>query len=206
MILATYRLQDITPKTFDTRPLSLKTNHDFGRVLICRDRSPSTGRPPEPSLRIIWRLTTGTGIVNRSIAASSPACWSRKFLQPDSDDGLREFKIFCFHGRPHFIMVTRENNGVRTKPYRYACGRCRCADAARQRDPSSIAPPHRVQALLDTAENFRPPSLLPGRSLREFGRVRFWRNHSFQKVAWTFLNPRMGTALRGPSRTAVGRR
>lgn len=206
MILATYRLQDVNPKTIRNDAFVIKTNHDFGGVLICRDRSSFDWTAARAKLADHLAFNHWYRHREPVYRDIKPGLLVEEFLQPDSDDGLREFKIFCFHGRPHFIMVIRECDGVRTKTvfdtqWRPLPVRRRGAPA----DPSPIAPPLSLQALLDTAEKLSAPFAFCRVDLYEnFGRVRFGEITFFPEGGMDVFEPyewelRFGDLLELPS-------
>ena len=209
MILATYRLQDITPKNIRQEAFVLKTNHDFGGVLICRDRSSFDWTAARAKLADHLAFNHWYRHREPVYRGIQPGLLVEEFLRPDSDDGLREFKIFCFHGRPHFIMVIRENDGVRTKTvfdtqWRRLPVRRRGAPA----DPSPITPPQSLQALLDTAEKLSAPFAFCRVDLYEnFGRVRFGEITFFPEGGMDVFEPyewelRFGDLLKMPTGSA----
>ena len=206
MILATYRLQDINPHTIRNDAFVIKTNHDFGGVLICRDRNFFDWTAARAKLADHLAFNHWYRHREPVYRDIQPGLLVEAFLQPDCDDGLREFKIFCFHGRPQFIMVIRERDGVRTKTvfdtqWRPLPVRRRGAPA----DPSSIPPPQSLQALLDTAEKLSTPFAFCRIDLYEnFGRVRFGEITFFPEGGMDVFEPyewelRFGDLLELPS-------
>jgi hypothetical protein len=115
MILATYRLADINPRKITQEKFVLKTNHDFGGVVICRDRAGFDWAAARAKLADHLAFNQWHRHREPPYRDIRPGILVEAFLEPDTSGELREYKIFCFHGVPHFIMSIQESTGKRTK-------------------------------------------------------------------------------------------
>lgn len=204
-ILTTYRLKDIAPETIRQDAFVLKTNHDFGGVVICRDRN--TFDWGAARAKLADHLAFNHWYRHREPVYRDirPGVLVEEFLEPDCAEGLREFKIFCFHGRPHFIMVIREKDGVRTKTvfdtdWQALPVRRRGAPT----EPEAIEAPRSLETLLDIATNLSAPFAFSRVDLYEsFGRVFFGEITFFPEGGTDIFEPyewelRFGDLLRLP--------
>lgn len=205
-ILATYRLRDLTPRNIRQDAFVLKTNHDFGGVVICRDRSAFDWGAARAKLADHLAFNHWYRHREPVYRDIRPGVLVEEFLLADGPDGLREFKIFCFHGRPHFIMVIREKDGVRTKtvfdtdwqplPVRRRGAPC---------EPEAIAAPQSLPTLLDVATELSAPFAFSRVDLYEnFGRVLFGEITFFPEGGMDVFEPyewelRFGDLLRLPA-------
>lgn len=98
---------------FDKLPDSfvLRTNHGCGWNILCDDRSKLSVKHAKKKLRK-W--------MKKNYYYVQGECWYKdikpriiceKFLQDDTTEELKEYKILCFHGNPHVIQVDIERNG-----------------------------------------------------------------------------------------------
>ncbi len=204
-ILSTYRLRDITPENIREEAFVLKTNHDFGGVVICRDRD--TFDWDAARAKLADHLAFNHWYRHREPVYRDirPGVLVEAFLEPDSADGLREYKIFCFHGRPHFIMVIREKDGVRSKTvfdtdWQPLPVRRRGAPA----EADGLEPPQSLRSLLDIATELAAPFAFSRVDLYEnFGRIRFGEITFFPEGGTDIFEPyewelRFGDLLRLP--------
>lgn len=93
----------------------LKTTHDSGTVIVCRDK----GRfEIEPARRVI----------NASLARNyyyltkewpyknvKPRIIAEQYMDDGSGTGLRDYKFFCFNGEPKFLFVASDRGVHQTK-------------------------------------------------------------------------------------------
>lgn len=205
-ILATYRLRDLTPRNIRQDAFVLKTNHDFGGVVICRDRNAFDWGAARAKLADHLAFNHWYRHREPVYRDIRPGVLVEEFLHADSPDGLREFKIFCFHGRPHFIMVIREKDGVRTKTvfdtdWQPLPVRRRGAPCERE----AIAAPQSLRTLLDVATELSAPFAFSRVDLYEnFGRVLFGEITFFPEGGMDVFEPyewelRFGDLLRLPT-------
>lgn len=92
----------------------LKTNHDSGGIIICKDKSKldlvKIKAELSKSLRHNYYLT-GREWPYKDV---SRLIFAEKFLKiPDQSD-LTDYKIYCFNGSPHYIQVIQDRNSKET--------------------------------------------------------------------------------------------
>ncbi len=174
-IMATYRLNDITPRNIRADKFVIKTNHDFAGVIICRDRSRFDWSGARAKLADHLAFNHWLRHREPPYREIRPGVLVETFLEPDSPAGLREYKIFCFNGQPHFIMVIEEGAGRRFKTvYDTDWRRLPVHRRAAPSSPSSIERPQRLGELLDAAKALAEPFDFCRVDLYEnFGRVLF---------------------------------
>jgi TupA-like ATPgrasp len=175
MILATYRLADINPSRITELKFVLKTNHDFGGVVICRDRVSFDWAAARAKLADHLAFNQWHRHREPPYRDIRPGILVEAYLEPDASGELREYKIFCFHGVPHFIMSIQETGGRRTKTvfdteWRPLPVRRRGAPV----NEAPIPPPQSLGGLLRVAETLAEPFDFCRIDLYEnFGKVRF---------------------------------
>lgn len=212
LILSTYRLSDVRPENIPDESFVLKTNHDFGGVIICRDRAPFDWVAAREKLAD--RLAYNHWHRHREPVYKDirPGILVEEFLEPDSPDGLREYKVFCFGGRPQFVMVIRQRGDIRTKTvFDTSWNRLPVRRRDAPTDPSPIDPPQRLSELLDTAARLAEPFDFCRVDLYEnFGRVLFGEITFFPEGGMDVFEPpewerRFGDLLRLPGDLTVAR-
>jgi hypothetical protein len=175
MIMATYRLGDINPRRITQQKFVLKTNHDFGGVVICRDRARFDWVAARAKLADHLAFNHWHRHREPPYRDVRPGVLVEAYLEPDASGELREYKIFCFHGVPHFIMSIQETTGRRTKTvfdteWRPLPVRRRGAPV----NDAPIAPPESLDGLLRVAETLAEPFDFCRVDLYEnFGKIRF---------------------------------
>jgi len=89
----------------------LKTTHDSGTVLICRDKT-------------VFDFSYARQVLNKALKKNYfyksreypyknaiPRIIAEKLLKPQNQYGLNDYKFFCFNGKPEFLLVvTNEGN------------------------------------------------------------------------------------------------
>ncbi|WP_420392635.1 ATP-grasp fold amidoligase family protein [Acuticoccus sp.] len=158
LILSTNRLADVGPGRIPDERFVVKSNHDFGGVFLCHDRA--TFDWVGTRLALADRLSQNHWRRHREPAYKDvpPAVLVEEFLPSDGPDGLRELKIFAFHGKPEAIMVVREDGGLRTKTMFDTTWRR--LPIKRRRAPvyaGNIARPDRLGEMLDVAATLAAP-------------------------------------------------
>lgn len=122
LLLATDRIADVNPRAIEASRFVVKTNHDYGGVFICTDRSRFDWAGTRAALAD--RMASNHYGVHREppYRFIRPRILVEAFLQDEgATDGaalpgpVPEVKVFCFHGEPHLLMDVREVDGVRYK-------------------------------------------------------------------------------------------
>jgi TupA-like ATPgrasp len=175
MILATYRLGDINPRKITPDKFVVKTNHDFGGVVICQDRTTFDWTGARVKLADHLAFNHWHRHREPPYRGIKPGLLVEHFLEPDSPEGLREYKIFCFHGVPQFIMVIQVTPSARTKTVFDTTWRP--LPVRRRGAPTSltpIQPPQTLDRMLEAASTLAAPFDFCRIDLYEnFGRIRF---------------------------------
>lgn len=85
----------------------LKCSHDSGGLFICRDRS-------QMDIKAVQKK------INRSLKRNyywagrewpyknvPPKILAEKYMEDDGDEGLIDYKFYCFHGIPRFLYISK---------------------------------------------------------------------------------------------------
>lgn len=93
----------------------LKTTHDSGTVIICRDKSS-------------FNVNSAKKIINSSLRRNyyyltkewpyknvKPQVIAEKYMCNDEETGLKDYKFFCFNGDPKFLYVASDRDVNQTK-------------------------------------------------------------------------------------------
>ena len=113
-ILCTYDLADINPDKIKEERFVLKTNHDQGGVILCHDRSSFDWLGAQMFLAEHLSYNHWHRHHEPAYRDIKPGILVEEFLG-DHTKTPKEYKLFCFHGQPAFIMAMGQQNGVRTK-------------------------------------------------------------------------------------------
>ncbi|MEL6666404.1 MAG: ATP-grasp fold amidoligase family protein [Pseudomonadota bacterium] len=113
-ILCTYDLADINPNMIKEERFVLKTNHDQGGVILCRDRSSFDWLGAQMFLAEHLSYNHWHRHHEPAYRDIKPGILVEEFLG-DQLKTPKEYKLFCFHGQPAFIMAMGQQNGARTK-------------------------------------------------------------------------------------------
>lgn len=196
LIMTTERLADVGPARIPDERFVVKSNHDFGGVFICRDRKAFDWVGVRAALAD--RLSQNHWRRHRESQYRDipPAVLVEEFLEADTPEGLTEYKVFCFHGRPDFVMVVRETAEGRTKTmFDPSWRRLPWRRSRAPVYPGSIERPKRLGELLEVAGTLSAPFDFARIDLYEtFGRV------VFGEVTFT---PEGGLAVFEPERVEL---
>ena len=103
---------DSLPKQF-----VLKCNHDCGSVVVCRDKDSFDLSAARKKLNAA--LQKNYFWVGREWPYKNvePCIFAEAYMEDPTDQELRDYKFFCFHGQPKliFIATDRGNESVETK-------------------------------------------------------------------------------------------
>lgn len=105
LLLETDNAADIGPETINAGAFVLKTNHDSGGVVICRDRQ--TFDWDKARAFLAHRMRQNHYWTTREIAYKpiKPRILVEEMLPSTSDKPLLDYKIWCFGGRVEVIQL-----------------------------------------------------------------------------------------------------
>lgn len=208
MIMVTYRLRDITPQKITAEKFVIKTNHDFAGVIICRDRNSFDWSSARTKLADHLAFNHWARHREPPYRDIRPGLLVESYLEPDTPSGLREYKLFCFHGQPHFIMVIQEADGERTKTvFDTEWQRLPVGRRAARASSTPIERPQSLDGLLQAAATLAEPFDFCRVDLYEnFGRIRFGEITFYPEGGMDVFEPRewevrFGDLLRLDKRT-----
>ena len=104
---------------FDALPeqFVLKCNHDSGGVIVCRDKS----KLDVPAVKEMLQHKLGKNYYKSGrewpYKDVSPCIFAEKYMVDDSGVELKDYKWYCFNGKPRFLLITtdRATEDVPTK-------------------------------------------------------------------------------------------
>ena len=97
----------------------LKCNHDYGSVILCKDKSSFDKNAAKSIIDKHLKLNRSYLAVEPQYKNIQPKVLCEKFMTDESGIELKDYKIFCFHGIPKLICV---NYG---RPMYYDTGYCK---------------------------------------------------------------------------------
>ena len=89
----------------------LKTTHDSGSVIVCKDKA---GFDHKSARKKLTRaLQTNYFYKSREYPYKNaiPRIIAEKFMHDESQEELIDYKFFCFHGKPIILQITQSRNG-----------------------------------------------------------------------------------------------
>ena len=103
--------QDITPQNIRAERFVAKSNHDWGGVVLCRDRSRFDWAGTRDHLGAQLQKPFWKTFRERAYKDIPPGIIVESLLEP-ADGGLAGgYKFFCFHGRPTLVQLVDGRDG-----------------------------------------------------------------------------------------------
>jgi len=96
---------DKLPKKF-----VIKVNHNSGGVIIVRDKDTLNKKWVEKELRYQLRIDYYLYSREYCYKGIPKKILVEEYVEPESDKGLIDYKIFCFDGVPRFLFVATDRN------------------------------------------------------------------------------------------------
>jgi len=98
------RIEDID---FDSLPDSfvLRMTHGCGMNILCPDKTMLDKKQALKKMKRWWKIDYSIIQGEKWYTKIKPRIVCEKFLQDDTSHDLKDFKIFCFHGKPHVVQV-----------------------------------------------------------------------------------------------------
>lgn len=93
----------------------LKTNHDYGGVVICNDRAKFDLSLAREKLN--WHLKRNFYYVSREWAYKNvePRILAEEYLGSLASDDVKDYKFYCFNGEPHILLISSGRQQGRDK-------------------------------------------------------------------------------------------
>lgn len=97
-------LEDID---FDKLPKQfvLKCNHDSGGIIVCKDKDNFDRETAQKKIRKLLKRNYYYLEREWPYKNVSPLVFAEKFMVDESGAELKDYKIFCFNGKPYIIQV-----------------------------------------------------------------------------------------------------
>lgn len=158
LILATRTLRRISPKHIPDTRFVLKTNHSWGGVLLCTDRDRFDWVAARRQLAHQWAYNNWLRHREPVYRAIRPCAMAEEFLEAEDGGPLVDYKIFCFGGRPEFVMRIADAEGVRTKTmFDLEWRRLPFVRAGAPTFPGDAPPPRGLSRMIDVARALSEP-------------------------------------------------
>lgn len=91
---------DVLPNQF-----VLKCNHDSGSVCICKDKSNFDVSFAKEKLRLALKRNFYWGGREWAYKNVVPYIFAEQYMEDESHEELKDYKVFCFNGKAHFVQV-----------------------------------------------------------------------------------------------------
>ncbi len=95
----------LTPEAIPAQRFAAKSNHDWGGVVLCRDRDRFDWVAARAMLNAQIRKPFWKNFRELAYRDIVPGIIVESFLEVDSGSLPRDYKFFCFHGEPVMIQV-----------------------------------------------------------------------------------------------------
>ena len=104
-IRISYDAADVDPGVIAADRFVLKTNHDQGGVVICRDRNAFDWAGVRENVARRMKLNKYYEFREHQYKHVRPGILVEDLIDGDNEGNVREIKFYCFHGKPGFIQV-----------------------------------------------------------------------------------------------------
>lgn len=104
-IMATYDVEDITPERITAERFVIKTSHDTGSILFCRDRAGFDWDNARSEMRKALKRSFYRYHREYQYATSRPGIVVDAYVEPESPIGMIDYKVWCFHGKAHWVEI-----------------------------------------------------------------------------------------------------
>lgn len=129
---------------FDRLPdkFVLKTNHDSGGVVICKDKKTFDFKKAEETLKKHLKNNYYWSGREWPYKSVKPCIFAEEYLDDNSGDAIYDFKFFCFNGVPKIMYLSRDKSQTpRTDFFDMEYNRLNM----RMRDPNSEVAPEKPE-------------------------------------------------------------
>ena len=181
LIMTTGDPDDIRPERICAERFVVKTNHDSGSVVICRDRRDFDWAECREKLRKHMQRNFYEYTLEPSYKNIVPRILVEEFKEDDGED-LADLKILCFHGSPEIITLNITEDGQKWNlTYDKRLERVNVRRVY-PTYPRARRPPGDIQAMLAAAAKLAAPfplcrvDLYPAEGRIWFGELTFFPN------------------------------
>lgn len=170
--VAAQGLEDILPKVYGIYPRAedidwdalpprfvLKANHGSGPdfFALCPDKSQVDRRAVTEKLARALRKNFAKMSLEYHYAHIHPRIFAEEYLEVPGSADLPDYKIFCFHGAPRYILVTSQRQTALKRDYFDLDWQPVPLVQERYRSMVPPAEPENLKAMLDVARRLSQP-------------------------------------------------
>lgn len=129
---------------FDELPnqFVLKTNHDCGGVVICKDKSNFDIKNAKRILTKHLKRKYYWHAREWPYKNVNPVIFAEKYIEDNSGDAIYDYKFFCFNGLPRIMYMSRDKSAT---PYTDFFDMDFNLLNMKMRDPNSDVPPNKPE-------------------------------------------------------------
>ncbi len=188
---------------FDALPQQfvLKCTHDSGGVMVCTDKA----KLDKEAVRkdFTWRLHKNFYSMGREWPYKNvkPRILAEQFLV-DESGGLKDYKIFCFHGKPKLIMTVSgghtDEKQTRRRMYDTAWNLLPVGLHGKPAETQAEVPPSTLSKMLELAEKLSAGTKFLRVDLYDtmghiyFGELTFYHQSGYETFSPESFNLQMG--------------
>jgi hypothetical protein len=104
---------------FDKLPeqFVLKTTHDSGTIIICKDKVSLDRAYAKKGLTKALRANYFYKSREYPYKNAIPRIIAETYMCDEKQTALTDYKFFCFNGKPEFVQITVNNDGIKNSGY-----------------------------------------------------------------------------------------
>lgn len=107
---------DVASVDFESLPnqFVIKCTHDSGGLIICKDKSKLDVEAAKQQLQRCMERNWFYFSREYAYKALKPRIIAEEYLENDCEEGLHDYKVWCFNGEPKYIQYVSGRIGART--------------------------------------------------------------------------------------------
>lgn len=132
----------------------LKCTHNSGGVFICNNKKNFDVDTVKKMMKEMLKKNYYYAAREWPYKNIKPQIIAEEYIKDDNEEDLKDYKIFCFNGKPQFILVCSNRNGVfkNTDFYDTEWNLMPFTRQNHKNNPEGIEKPKKLEKMLDIAE------------------------------------------------------
>lgn len=132
----------------------LKCTHDSGGVVICKDKKNIDLVAIKKKINKCLKRNYYNFGREWPYKNIKPQIIAEEYIEDDNEEDLKDYKIFCFNGKPQFILVCSNRNGVfkNTDFYDIKWNLMPFTRENRTNNPKGIEKPNKLEEMLNISK------------------------------------------------------